>query len=159
MQKMYPHTNPAPVGASENWNVIPAAQIEEALRESVSQNAAHIRRDSFSGLPPSRWASWMTRSWTSGGYEISCTARANEYKGKSPAICSSPTLRSAQQVVLPITSCNGKGRRTSEAISWAQRLRRRPRPPPKLSLSRRNDLGPRWGYGLGILDDSTISPA
>jgi hypothetical protein len=26
----------------------------------------------------------MTRSWTSGSYEISCTARANEYKGKSP---------------------------------------------------------------------------
>jgi hypothetical protein len=45
MQKMYPRTNPAPVGASENSNVIPAPQIEEALRESVSQNAAHIRHE------------------------------------------------------------------------------------------------------------------
>jgi hypothetical protein len=46
MQKMYPRTNPAPLGASEaseNSNVIPAPQIEEALRESVRQNAAHIR--------------------------------------------------------------------------------------------------------------------
>ena len=42
MQKMYPRTNPAPVGASENSNVIPAPQIEEALRESVRQNADHI---------------------------------------------------------------------------------------------------------------------
>ena len=45
MQKMYPRTNPAPVGASENSNVIPAPQIEEALRESVRQNAAHIRHE------------------------------------------------------------------------------------------------------------------
>jgi hypothetical protein len=42
MQKMYPRTNPAPVGASENSNVIPAPQIEEALRESIRQDAAHI---------------------------------------------------------------------------------------------------------------------
>src|ERR1700722_12286599 len=40
---MYSRTNPAPVGASENSNVIPAPQIEEALRESVRQNAVHIR--------------------------------------------------------------------------------------------------------------------
>src|SRR3984957_14534630 len=40
---MYSRTNPAPVGASENSNVIPAPQIEEALRESVRQNAGHIR--------------------------------------------------------------------------------------------------------------------
>jgi hypothetical protein len=45
MQKMYPRTNPAPVGASENSNVIPAPQIEEAFRESVRQNAAHIRHE------------------------------------------------------------------------------------------------------------------
>jgi hypothetical protein len=40
---MYSRTNPAPVGASENSNVIPTPQIEEALRESVRQNASHIR--------------------------------------------------------------------------------------------------------------------
>src|ERR1022692_85419 len=45
MQKMYPRTNPAPVGASGNSNVIPAPQIEEALRESVRQNADHIRHE------------------------------------------------------------------------------------------------------------------
>ena len=45
MQKTYPRTNPAPFGASENSNVIPAPQIEEALRESVRQNAAHIRHE------------------------------------------------------------------------------------------------------------------
>jgi hypothetical protein len=45
MQKMYPRTNPAPVGASENSNVIPAPQIEEALRESIRQDAAHIRHE------------------------------------------------------------------------------------------------------------------
>jgi hypothetical protein len=43
MQKVYPRTNPAPL--SENSNVIPAQQIEEALRESVRQNAAHIRHE------------------------------------------------------------------------------------------------------------------
>jgi hypothetical protein len=42
MQKIYPRTNPAPLGASENSNVIPAQQIGEALRESVRQNAPHI---------------------------------------------------------------------------------------------------------------------
>ena len=43
MQKIYPRTNPAPLGATENSNVMPAQQIEEALRESVLQNAAQIR--------------------------------------------------------------------------------------------------------------------
>ena len=42
---MYSRTNPAPVGASENSNVIPAPQIEEALRESIRQDAAHIRHE------------------------------------------------------------------------------------------------------------------
>jgi hypothetical protein len=45
MQKVYPRTNPTPFGASENSNVIPAPEIEEALRESVRQNAASIRRE------------------------------------------------------------------------------------------------------------------
>jgi hypothetical protein len=45
MQKTYPRTNPARFGASENSNVIPAPQIEGALRESVRQNAAHIRHE------------------------------------------------------------------------------------------------------------------
>jgi hypothetical protein len=45
MQKVYPRTNPAPLGASENSNAIPAQQIEEALRESVRQNVAHIRHE------------------------------------------------------------------------------------------------------------------
>jgi hypothetical protein len=45
MQKTYPRTNPAPFGASENSNVIPAPQIEEALRESVRQDTAHIRHE------------------------------------------------------------------------------------------------------------------
>jgi hypothetical protein len=45
MQKTYARTNPAPIGASENSNVIPAQQIEEALRESVLQNAAQIRHE------------------------------------------------------------------------------------------------------------------
>jgi hypothetical protein len=45
MQKIYPRTNPMPFGASENSNVIPAPQIEEALRESVHQNAGHIRHE------------------------------------------------------------------------------------------------------------------
>ena len=46
MQKIYPRTNPAPLGASENSNVMAAQQIEEALRESVRQNAAHMRHES-----------------------------------------------------------------------------------------------------------------
>ena len=45
MQKTYQRTNPAPIGVSENSNVIPAQQIEEALRESVLQNAAQIRHE------------------------------------------------------------------------------------------------------------------
>jgi hypothetical protein len=45
MQEMYPRTNPAPFGASENSNVIPAPQIEEAFRESVPQNSSHIRHE------------------------------------------------------------------------------------------------------------------
>ena len=40
MQKMYPRTNPESAGPSANSNVIPAAQIEEALRDSVHRNAA-----------------------------------------------------------------------------------------------------------------------
>jgi hypothetical protein len=40
---MYSRTNPTPFGASENSNVILASQIEEALRESVRQNAGLIR--------------------------------------------------------------------------------------------------------------------
>src|SRR6516225_2241507 len=46
MQKIYPRTNAATLGASENSNVMPAQQIEEALRESVRQNAAHMRHES-----------------------------------------------------------------------------------------------------------------
>jgi hypothetical protein len=46
MQKTYPRTNPAPFGAPENSNAIPAPQIEEAIRESVRQNAAHNRHES-----------------------------------------------------------------------------------------------------------------
>ena len=46
MQKIYPRTNQAPLAASENSNVMPAQQIEEALRESVRQNAAHMRHES-----------------------------------------------------------------------------------------------------------------
>jgi hypothetical protein len=45
MQKTYPRTTPTPFGVSENSNLIPAAQIEEALRESVRQNAAHLRHE------------------------------------------------------------------------------------------------------------------
>ena len=45
MQKIYPRTNPTPFEASENSNVVPAPQIEAAIRESVRQNAAHIRRE------------------------------------------------------------------------------------------------------------------
>ena len=43
MQKIYPRTNPAPFEASENSNALPAQRIEEALRESVLQNAEQIR--------------------------------------------------------------------------------------------------------------------
>jgi hypothetical protein len=45
MQKIYSRTNAAPFGASENSNVIPAPQIEEAIRDSVRQNAPHIRHE------------------------------------------------------------------------------------------------------------------
>jgi hypothetical protein len=45
MQKIYPRTNPAPFGASENSNVIPAPQIEEALHNTVRQNDGHIRHE------------------------------------------------------------------------------------------------------------------
>jgi hypothetical protein len=41
----------------------------------------------------------MMRSWTSGSYEISCTARANEYKGKSPAICSHIAMGSTRSII------------------------------------------------------------
>jgi hypothetical protein len=106
----------------------------------------------------------MTRLWTCGSYEISCTARANEYKGKSPAICSSTTLQSAQREVSPITSRNGKRRRIvpravpSKTISWAQRFhRRRLRRPPKMFLPRRNDR--RTHSGCGFRKHRTISPA
>ena len=40
MQKMYPRTNIAPFEVTGDSNVKPAPQIEEALRESVRQNAA-----------------------------------------------------------------------------------------------------------------------
>jgi hypothetical protein len=43
---MYPRTNPEPAGPSANSIVIPAPQIEEAIRESVRQNAAHNRHES-----------------------------------------------------------------------------------------------------------------
>ena len=46
MQKTYPRTNPEPAGPSANSTVIPAPQIEEAIRESVRQNAAHNRHES-----------------------------------------------------------------------------------------------------------------
>ena len=46
MQKMYPRTNPEPAGPSANSTVIPAPQIEEAIRESVRRNAAHNRHES-----------------------------------------------------------------------------------------------------------------
>jgi hypothetical protein len=42
MQKMYPRTSPAPLGASENSSVIPDPQIEEALREPVPENNGDI---------------------------------------------------------------------------------------------------------------------
>jgi hypothetical protein len=45
MQKMYPRTNIAPFEVSENSSVIPAPQIEEALREYIRQEAAHIRHE------------------------------------------------------------------------------------------------------------------
>ena len=45
MQKMYPRTNIAPFEVSENSNVIPVPQIEEALREFVRQDAAHMRQE------------------------------------------------------------------------------------------------------------------
>ena len=45
MQKIYSRTNPAPFGASENSNVIPAAPIEDAIRESVRQNAINIPQE------------------------------------------------------------------------------------------------------------------
>ena len=117
MQKMYPRTNPGPAGPSANSNVIPAAQIEEALRDSVHRNAAYFGpgpENADQGLTDVNslvqrvvdfcWTSWMTRLWTSGRYEIFCTMRAKEYKRKSLAICSSTTLQSAQQKVLSITS-------------------------------------------------------
>jgi hypothetical protein len=144
--KMYPRTNPAPFGASENSNVIPAPQIEEALRESVRQNAAHIRHEPENtsqvvtdvNLFVQRVAGVSLDQLDDAIVDLrqlSCTTRANEYKRKSRAICSSTTLPSTQQKVLSITSCNGKRRRIvpralpSEVISWAQRFRRRrPRP-------------------------------
>src|SRR6516162_5255958 len=43
---MYPRTNPGPAGPSANSTVIPALQIEEAIRESVRQNAAHNHHES-----------------------------------------------------------------------------------------------------------------
>ena len=45
MQKMYPRTNIGPFEVSKDSNVTSAPQIEEALRESVRQNAGHIRRE------------------------------------------------------------------------------------------------------------------
>jgi hypothetical protein len=124
MQKMYSRTSPARSGASENSKTIRAQQIEEALRESVRQNAAHIGYESentsqivtdvnslVQRLRAFRWASWITRSWISGTYEISCTVRANECKGKSLAIYSSTTLPLTQQRALSMTPCNGKRQR------------------------------------------------
>ena len=46
MQKTYPRTTPTPFGASENSNAMSAPQIEEAIRESVRQNAVHNRYES-----------------------------------------------------------------------------------------------------------------
>ena len=45
MQKMFPRTNIAPFEVSENSNVIPPPQIEEALREAIRQDATHIRHE------------------------------------------------------------------------------------------------------------------
>jgi hypothetical protein len=43
---MYPRTNPEPARPSANSTLIPAPRIEEAIRESVRQNAAHNRHES-----------------------------------------------------------------------------------------------------------------
>jgi dsDNA-specific endonuclease/ATPase MutS2 len=43
MQQMYPRTNPV---TPQNSNVIAASQLEEALRNSVRQNAIDIRNES-----------------------------------------------------------------------------------------------------------------
>src|SRR6516162_6315710 len=102
---MYPRTNREPAGPSENSNVIPAPQIEEAIRESVRENAAHNRHESENTSQVVTDVNSLVQRvadvsldqlddglWTYGSYEISCTARANKYKGKSSAICSSTTL-------------------------------------------------------------------
>jgi hypothetical protein len=44
VQTMYPRTNPGPTGPSANSNVIPTAQIEEALGDFVHRNAVDIGR-------------------------------------------------------------------------------------------------------------------
>jgi hypothetical protein len=45
MQKMYPRTNIAPFEVSEDSNVKPVPQIEDALREFARENAAHMRHE------------------------------------------------------------------------------------------------------------------
>ena len=165
MQKMYPRTNPAPIGASENSNVIPAQQIEEALRESVLQNAAQIRHEpentsqvvtdvnsfvqrvagvSLDQLDDAIVDLRQLRDFLhSEGEriqrEISGYLQLNHL-----------AIDSTKSIVDNIVQWKKAAHSTSRASERADFVgstipRRRPRPQPRMSLSRRNDLSPVVG--------------
>ena len=165
MQKMYSRKNPAPFEASENSNALPAQRIEEALRESVLQNAEQIRHQ------PENTSQVVT--------DVNCFAQrvaGGSLDQLDDAIMGLGQLRDflhseGERIQMEISGylqlnhlaidstksivdniVQWKKRRPisrvlpSEAISQAQLFRRRrPRPSLRMSLSRRNDLSPVVG--------------
>jgi hypothetical protein len=112
MQKMYPRTNSAPFEVPEKSNAKPVPQIEEALREIASQNAAHLRHEP----------------------EISDLQLHDFLHSESERI---------QQEIADYLQLSQTAMGSTKIIANNIVLcHRRPRLPPKTSLSRRNDLAP-----------------
>jgi hypothetical protein len=169
MQKMYPRTNIAPFEVSENSNVIPAPQIEEALCEYIRQEAAHIRHEpknasqvvtdvnslvqrvagvSLDQLDDAivdlrHLRDFLHSEGERIQREISGHLQLNH-------IAMDSTKSIVDNIVQWKKAAHSAARAPERAISWARRFRcRRPRPRPKMSLSLRNDLAPVAGMAFG----------
>jgi hypothetical protein len=90
-QKMYSPTNPDQV--SKTPCAMTVAQIDQALRDFILQDTAHLRRDAETATPETsqrepeapqmvsefvRQMAGTRRSWISVSCAISCTPKANE---------------------------------------------------------------------------------
>jgi hypothetical protein len=176
-QKIYSPTDPDQ--ASKTPCAMTVAQIDQALRDFILQDTAHLRRDAEIAISDAsqrepeaqQMVSEFVRqmagtSLTKLDERIVDLSQLRDFlHAESERIkleisgCGSTTLQSAQQEVLSITSRNGKEQHIvyvlpSEAISQAQKSHRRhSRPPPRMSLSPRNDLAQR---DRGCFDDQNF---